>query len=51
MLPFVMAENETMLQFPMAKFLLSQLLGVSGEWPSGLNSFRQVTEVKVGRVR
>ena len=22
-----------------------------GEWPSGLNSFRQVTEVKLGRVR
>ena len=22
-----------------------------GEWPSGLNSLRQVTEVKLGRVR
>ena len=22
-----------------------------GEWPSGLNSFRQVTKVKFGRVR
>ena len=22
-----------------------------GEWPSGLNSFRQVTQVKLGRVR
>ena len=22
-----------------------------GEWPGGLNSFRQVTEVKLGRVR
>ena len=22
-----------------------------GEWPSGLNSFRQETEVKLGRVR
>ena len=24
---------------------------VRGEWPSGLNSLRQVTEVKLGRVR
>ena len=24
---------------------------IRGEWPSGLNSSRQVTEVKLGRVR
>ena len=24
---------------------------LQGEWPSGLNSLRQVTEVKLGRVR
>ena len=25
--------------------------GMRGEWPSGLDSLRQVTEVKLGRVR
>ena len=27
------------------------IVPLRGEWPSGLNSLRQVTEVKLGRVR
>ena len=29
----------------------ASVLGQRGEWPSGLYSLRQVTEVKLGRVR
>ena len=29
----------------------SPILSLRGEWPSGLYSLRQVTEVKLGRVR
>ena len=30
---------------------LANIIDLRDEWPSGLNSFRQVTEVKFGRVR
>ena len=40
---------DTLHFFFLPSFLLSS--SIRGEWPSGLYSLRQVTEVKLGRVR
>ena len=32
-------------------YIYAMVLQLQGEWPSGLYSLRQVTEVKLGRVR
>ena len=48
-------QYRSLLEFFTSSFVYKQLQAVlefsRGEWPSGLYSLRQVTEVKLGRVR